>query len=321
MRAQPRREKGFVEVRAAFVAQCEAAEAMQPRQGAFDNPAEDAEAAAMRTAGLGGPWTLPAPWTPRTRPLSLLVITLRTDKIRRACARLGLTRYSQPLPLAGFQTAGDTLRSGRRRIHETTIERQDASAIHRLTPRRPCEDDRDGARTREQAHSARLRRVPRLGHDRLDDLPVSISRHLQQAADLLRRPLVAEELLLALPDGRVLECESARAAEAGVQSGGEEARYGEVLRSFRVAGRFAARSDWQADLGDFGREVDRDVRTIALDDQGGAGADGEAKRPLGGQGGGQERRKKATAVNCLPYKSSLSIRVSSKWASGTEPWA
>ena|SRR6516162_3399580 len=70
---------------------------------------------------------------------------------------LGLTRYSQPLPLADFQTFGDTLRSGRRRIHETTIERQDASAIHRLTPRRSFEDDRDGARTREQAHSARLR--------------------------------------------------------------------------------------------------------------------------------------------------------------------
>jgi hypothetical protein len=68
MRAQPRRGKGFVDVRAAFVAQREAAEAMQPVQGAFDNTAEDAEAAAMRTAGLGGPWTLPAPWTPRTRP-------------------------------------------------------------------------------------------------------------------------------------------------------------------------------------------------------------------------------------------------------------
>jgi len=58
MRAQPRRGKGFVDVRAAFVAQREAAEAMQPGQGAFDNPAEDAEAAAMRTPGLGGPWTL-----------------------------------------------------------------------------------------------------------------------------------------------------------------------------------------------------------------------------------------------------------------------
>src|SRR5439155_10932483 len=97
-----------------------------------------------------------------------------------------------------------------------------------------------------------------------------------------RRALVAEELLLALPDGRVLECGSARAAEGGVQGGGEEARHGEVLRSFRVAGRFAARSDWQADLGDFEREVDRDVRTIALDDQGGAGADGEARRPIQG---------------------------------------
>jgi len=42
-----------VDVRAAFVAQREAAEAMQPGQVAFDNTAEDAEAAAMRTAGLG----------------------------------------------------------------------------------------------------------------------------------------------------------------------------------------------------------------------------------------------------------------------------
>jgi hypothetical protein len=50
-----------VDVRAAFVAQREAAEAMQPGQGAFDNPAEDAEAA-MRTAGPGGPWTLRVPW-------------------------------------------------------------------------------------------------------------------------------------------------------------------------------------------------------------------------------------------------------------------
>src|SRR5580693_7634059 len=136
-----------------------------------------------------------------------------------------------------------------------------------------------------------------MGHDRLDDPPVSISRHLQQAADLLRRALVAEELLLALPDGRVLECKSARAAEGSVQGGGEEARHGEVLRSFRVARRFAARSDWQADLGDFEREVDRDVRTIALDDQGGAGADGEARRPIDEQGGRQARRHKASTVN------------------------
>jgi hypothetical protein len=99
-----------------------------------------------------------APWKSlrdfhKRPPPSLLVMTLRTDKD----AVLAHGRYSQPLPLAGFQTFGDTLRSGRRRIHETTIERQDSSAIHRLTPRRSCEDDRDGARTREQAHSARLR--------------------------------------------------------------------------------------------------------------------------------------------------------------------
>src|SRR5215831_10762650 len=114
--------------------------------------------------------------------------------------------------------------------------------------------------------------MPRLGHDRLGDPTVSLSGHLQQAADLLCRALVAEELLLALPHGRVLERESARAVEGGIQGSGEEARHGEVLRSFRVSGRFAARSDWQADLRDFEREVDRDVRTIALDDQSGAGA-------------------------------------------------
>src|SRR6516164_4910315 len=141
--------------------------------------------------------------------------------------------------------------------------------------------------------------VPRLGHDRLDDPPVSISRHLQQAADLLRRALVAEELLRALPDGRVLECESAGAAEGGVPGGGEEAQHGEVLRSIQVAGRFAARSDWQADLGDFEREVDRDVRTIAFEDQGRAGADEKERRPIGEQGGRQARRHKASALNFL----------------------
>src|SRR5262249_33158172 len=108
---------------------------------------------------------------------------------------------------------------------------------------------------------------------------------------------VAEELLRALPVWPVLECESARAAEGGVQGGGEEARHGQMLREFQVAGRFAARSDWQADLGDFDREVDRAVRTIAFGDQGGAGADGEARRPTGEQGGRQACRPKASAVN------------------------
>ena len=145
------REEGFVDVR-----------------GAFGSAARGDGSAAARP----GPWTLPPPWTPRNAPTapwksrrdlhkrappSLLVMTLGTDKRRRACARLGLARYSKPLPLTGFQPFGDTLCSRRRRIHETTIERQDASAIHRLTPRGSCEDNRDGARTREQAHSARLR--------------------------------------------------------------------------------------------------------------------------------------------------------------------
>ena len=70
-----------------------------------------------------------------------------------------------------------------------------------------------------------------------------------------------------------------------------------MLRSFRVAGLLAARSDWQADLGDFEREVDRDVRTIALDEPSGAGADGEARRPIGEQDGRQAQQHKASAVN------------------------
>ncbi len=44
-------------------------------------------------------------------------------------------------------------------------------------------------------------------------------------------------------------------------------------------------------------QVDRDVRTIALEDQGRAGADGEARRPIGEQGGRQARRHKASAVD------------------------
>lgn len=122
-----------MDVRAAFVAQREAAEAMQPRQGAFDNLAEDAEAAAMRTTGaLAAAGAMDAENAPTALASG---DDFKNGQRRRACARLALTRYSQPLPLTGFQTFGDTLCSGRRRIHETIIERQDASAIRRLAPR------------------------------------------------------------------------------------------------------------------------------------------------------------------------------------------
>src|SRR5262249_25474876 len=96
-------------------------------------------------------------------------------------------------------------------VRETAIARQDAGAIHHFTPCRSSEDDRGRAGTREQAHPARLRRVYRLGHDRLDDPSVTISRHVQQAADHLCRARGPEELLLAVPHGRVLEREPARA--------------------------------------------------------------------------------------------------------------
>jgi len=49
------------------------------------------------------------------------------------------------------------------------------------------------------------------------------------------------------------------------------------LQQLKVAFKAAGKK-----LGNFEREVDRDVRTITLDDQGGAGADGEARRPIGG---------------------------------------
>jgi hypothetical protein len=80
-----------------------------------------------------------------------------------------------------------------------------------------------------------------------------------------------------------------------------------MLREFPVAGRFAARSDWQADLGDFEREADRVLRTIAFDDQGGAGTDGEARRLIGEQGGRQARQHKASAVNKTGFPTRLRV--------------
>ena len=85
--------------------------------------------------------------------------------------------------------------------------------------------------------------------------------------------------------------------KAAFKAAGKKLGHGEVLRSFQVAGRFAARTDWQADRGDFERRMDRDVRTIALDDQGGAGAQGEGGCPIREQGGRQTRRYKASAVS------------------------
>src|SRR5215471_21780113 len=78
-----------------------------------------------------------------------------------------------------------------------------------------------------------------------------------------------------------------------LKAAGKKLDMGKCCVHFRIAGRFAARTDWQADLGDFEREVDRDVRTIALADQGGAGAESEARRRIGGQAGSQARRRKA----------------------------
>jgi len=90
---------------------------------------------------------------------------------------------------------------GKTAIHETTIERQDARPIHRLTPRRSCENGRDGARTREQAHSARYDECLVWG---TIGWTIPLSRYpdtYNQQPICYGRALVAEELLLALPDG------------------------------------------------------------------------------------------------------------------------
>ena len=74
--------------------------------------------------------------------------------------------------------------------------------------------------------------MPRLGHDRLDDSPVSISRHLQQAADLLRRALVAEELLLALPDGHVWSASQLEQLKAALKAAGKKLDMGKCCVHF-----------------------------------------------------------------------------------------
>jgi hypothetical protein len=66
----------------------EAAEAMQPGQGAFDNPAEDAEAAAAENAPTA-PWKSLRDFHKRPPP-SLLVMTLITDK-KTPCLRTART--------------------------------------------------------------------------------------------------------------------------------------------------------------------------------------------------------------------------------------
>ena len=66
--------------------------------------------------------------------------------------------------------------------------------------------------------------------------------------------------------------------KAAFKSAGKKLDMGKCCVHFESPDDLPLEGDWQADLGDFERAVDRDVRTIALDDQGGAGADGEARR-------------------------------------------
>jgi hypothetical protein len=46
-------EEGFVDVVASLPAEAQTAEAVQPGDGAFDDPAEDAQARALRSSSLG----------------------------------------------------------------------------------------------------------------------------------------------------------------------------------------------------------------------------------------------------------------------------
>jgi len=73
-----------------------------------------------------------------TRPL-FLVMTFKNGQKDAVLLRTAwdLRDSHSPLPLAGFQTFGDTLRSGRRRIHETHHRTSEDGASAITSPHSP----------------------------------------------------------------------------------------------------------------------------------------------------------------------------------------
>ncbi|KJK41027.1 hypothetical protein UK15_04370 [Streptomyces variegatus] len=65
-------EEGFVDVVASLPADAQAAEAVQPGDGAFDDPAEDAQAGAMRLSSFGDRG--PDAALPQESPVSVVVV-------------------------------------------------------------------------------------------------------------------------------------------------------------------------------------------------------------------------------------------------------
>jgi hypothetical protein len=137
------------------------------------------------------------------------------------------------------------------RIHETSIERQDASSVHRLPP------------------SGRAKTIA--------TVRALVNKHIRSGYD---ECLVWGTIGWTIPLSRYPDTYNKQPICYVALSCGQEARHGGSVVFILSRRTIAARSHWQADLSDFKREVDRDVRTITLDDQGGAGAEGKARRNI-----------------------------------------
>jgi hypothetical protein len=117
-------------------------------------------------------------------------------------------RKTQSLTLAGFQTSGDTLSF--RQDDESMKPPSNVETPAQYIASLPA----DRAKTIATVRALVNKHIPR-GYDEClvwgtIDWAIPLSRYPNNHNNQpIRRTLVAEELLLALPDGRVLECESA----------------------------------------------------------------------------------------------------------------
>jgi len=140
---------------------------------------------------------------------------------RRACARLGLTRYSQPLPLAGFQTFGKHF------VPEDDESMKPPSNVK--TPAQYLASLPAGrAKTIATVRALVNKHIPRGYDECLVWGTIGWTIPLSRYPDTYNKQPICYVALssqknycFAVPDGRVLERESARAVEGGVQAAGK----------------------------------------------------------------------------------------------------
>jgi hypothetical protein len=161
--------------------------------------------------------------------------------LSRAC-RKASTRHL--LPLAGFQTFDDTLA---RKDDESMKPPSNVKTPAQYIASLPA----DRAQTIATVRALVNKHIPRGYDECLVWGTIGWAIPLSRYPDTYNKQPITYVALSSQKNycslylmGAFWSPKSARAAEGGVQGGGEEARHGEVLRSFRVAGRFAARSDW-----------------------------------------------------------------------------